>query len=337
MAQLIDSSHRPIRYLRISVTDRCNFRCIYCQPAEGIKLLNREDILKYEEIISVARAAAELGITKIRLTGGEPLVRANLKELISELAKINGIDDISLTTNGMLLSQYAAELMKAGLKRVNISLDSLNSDKFEKITRTDKLGQVLEGIEVAKKVGLNPVKINVVAMRGINDDEILDFARLTLNDGWHIRFIELMPFGSENPPEEHNIGTMVQLQQFVSVQEIKDKISEIGKLEPSATITGNGPAKYFRLPAARGTIGFISPVSEHFCFNCNRIRLTADGKLRPCLLSDKEVDLRLLLRTGAAAAQVRQKIVEAIQSKPVKHELAKGSIPKNRSMSQVGG
>jgi len=224
MAQLIDSSHRPIRYLRISVTDRCNFRCIYCQPSEGIKLLNRDEILKYEEIISVARAAAELGITKIRLTGGEPLVRANLPELISELAKINGIDDISLTTNGMLLSQYAAELLKAGLKRVNISLDSLNPDKFEKITRTGKLNQVLAGIEVAKKVGLNPVKINVVAMRGINDDEILDFARLTMNDGWHIRFIELMPFGSENPPEEHNIGALAKSQQFLSVQEIKDKI-----------------------------------------------------------------------------------------------------------------
>ena len=334
MSEIIDSCHRPIKYLRISVTDRCNFRCIYCLPPEGVSQLPRENILSYEEIIAVASASAELGITKIRLTGGEPLVRTNLEELVARLAKIPGIDDISLTTNGMLLSKHAESLKKAGLKRVNVSLDSLNPKKFEKITRNGKLEQVLDGIESAKDAGLVPVKINVVVMRGVNDDEIIDFAKLTMNAGWHVRFIELMPFG-DNPPEEHNIGALKKDEQFVSIDEIKKKVGKFGKLEP-AHMTGAGPAKYFHLPDASGTIGFISPVSEHFCFNCNRIRLTADGKLRPCLLSDKEVDLRPLLRTGSSE-EIKQKIIEAIKAKPEKHNLDNGSVPKNRFMSQVGG
>ncbi len=331
---IVDSCHRPIKYLRISVTDKCNFRCIYCIPPEGVSLLPRENILSYEEIIAVASAAAELGITKVRLTGGEPLVRANIEELVSKLAKIPGIDDISLTTNGMLLSQHAESLKKAGLKRVNVSMDSLNPSKFEKITHTGKLEQVLDGIEAAKDAGLVPVKINVVVMRGVNDDEIVDFAKLTMNAGWHVRFIELMPFG-DNPPEEHNIGALKQSEQFVSIDEIKKKIGKFGKLEP-AQVTGAGPAKYFRLPDASGTVGFISPVSEHFCFNCNRIRLTADGKLRPCLLSDKEVDLKPILRTGSNG-EIKQKIIEAIKQKPEKHKLKDGKVPKKRFMSQVGG
>ena len=332
-----DTCSRPINYLRISVTDRCNLRCIYCQPEEGIKLMQHEDILTYEEIVRITQAAAELGIAKVRLTGGEPLVRLNVTALINDISKIKGIDDISLTTNGVLLADSAEDLKKAGLKRVNVSLDTLKPDKFKMITRMGKFEQVMEGIEAARKFGLVPVKINVVAMRGVNDDEILDFARLSMKEGWNIRFIELMPFNGGNPPEEHNIGLGGQPQQFLSVSEIKGKIETLGRLEPVSGITGSGPAKYFRLAGARGTLGFISPISDHFCFSCNRLRLTADGKLRPCLLSDREIDLKVLVRSGANMEQIKEKIVEAIKSKPRGHELANGNKPEKRSMSQVGG
>jgi cyclic pyranopterin phosphate synthase len=338
MTGITDSCHRPINYLRISVTDRCNLRCVYCMPAGGVELLPRERLLTYEEIVTIASAAAELGIDKIRLTGGEPLLRANLTELVAKLAEIKNVEDISLTTNGILLKGLALELKQAGLKRVNVSLDSLQKEKFERITRFDRMNDVLEGIDAARAAGLNPVKINVVAMRGINDDEILDFAQKTLKDGWHVRFIEVMPFASDNPPECHskNANEVIH-QQFMPINEIKEVLSTLGTLVPSHTITGNGPAKYFSLPGATGTIGFISPISEHFCFNCNRIRLTADGKLRPCLLSDKEIDLRDALRASDTAAKVRQAIIAAIQAKPRQHNLAQGEGPGNRFMSQVGG
>jgi cyclic pyranopterin phosphate synthase len=337
MAQVRDTFHRPINYLRIAVTDRCNLRCVYCQPAGGIDLLPREKVLSYEEIVAVARAGASLGISKIRLTGGEPLVRAGLEGLVKSLAAIKGIDDISLTTNGILLGQSARELKQAGLKRVNVSLDSLKPEKFAAITRLGKLSDALEGIEAARQAGLHPVKVNVVVMRGLNDDEVLDFARLTLDEEWHIRFIELMPFMHDNPPEEHSICGTGTPQQFVSVKEIKSRLYDVGKLEPLSRMQGNGPAKYFKLPGARGTIGFISPISEHFCFNCNRLRLTADGKLRPCLLSDNEIDLIPILREKASAAGIRLKIVEAIKAKPGRHELNNGNGPGKRFMSQVGG
>ncbi|MGD0353315.1 MAG: GTP 3',8-cyclase MoaA [Dehalococcoidia bacterium] len=338
MTGLSDPFNRPINYLRISVTDRCNLRCIYCLPPEGIALLPQGEVLTYEEIARVAGLAAELGINKVRLTGGEPLVRARLSELVAMLAGIDGIDDISLTTNGVLLKQYAAELKRAGLKRVNVSLDSLSRAKFERITRQDRLSDVLQGIEAAKACGLNPVKVNMVVMRGINDDEVMDFARLTTAEGWHVRFIELMPFAIDNPPDGHSIGDKANLHPaFVSVDEIKERLQILGKLEPSLPITGNGPAKYFRLPQARGTIGFIAPVSQHFCFSCNRLRLTAEGKLRPCLLSDREIDLRQPVRSGASPRELKKVITEAIQEKPQKHELSQGRASKKRLMSQVGG
>jgi len=314
MSDNIDLCRRPINYLRISVTDRCNLRCVYCQPAEGIKLIRHDDVLTYEEILKIAVAAAGLGIAKIRLTGGEPLVRLNLTELIQELAGIKGIDDISLTTNGVLLKEMAKDLKQAGLKRVNISLDTLKEDRFKQITRMPEFKHVMEGIEAAKKAGLVPVKINVVAMKGVNDDEIPDFARLSLKKGWNIRFIELMPFSAGNPPEEHNISGAGQPQQYISVADIKKEIEKLGKLGPVTGITGSGPAKYFKLPKAKGTLGFISPVSDHFCFSCNRLRLTADGKLRPCLLSDREIDLRTVVRGGASEEQIRDKIIEAIKA-----------------------
>jgi len=338
MTGLSDSFNRPIDYLRISVTDRCNLRCIYCLPAEGARLRPHSEILTYEEITTIARLAAELGIDKLRLTGGEPLVRAKLTELVAMLTKIDTIDDISITTNGALLKHYAHELKQAGLRRVNISLDSLRQDKFELITRRDMLKEVLQGIDAAKAAGLDPVKINMVVMHGINDDEIVDFANLTIAEGWHVRFIELMPFTTDNPPEGHSTwGKASTHSRFMSVYEIKERLSRLGKLKPCPPITGNGPAKYFRLPQSTGTIGFINPISQHFCFNCNRLRLTAEGKLRPCLLSDKETDLRQPLRDGATPEKLRQIITEAVRTKPKQHHLFQGSIPKKRLMSQVGG
>jgi len=327
MTGLSDSFQRPINYLRISVTDRCNLRCIYCMPPEGVHLLSHQDILTYEEIYTIAQAAAEMGINKVRLTGGEPLVRAGFTKLIRMLAKIESIDDIALTTNGTLLKDYAAELKSAGLKRVNISLDTLKPEKFEPITHGNNLDDVLEGIEVARSVGLNPVKLNMVVMAGINDDELLDFATKTIDEAWHVRFIELMPF----------TGQGATAPQFVSATEMRKHLESLGELEPCLPSIGNGPAKYFRFPQARGTIGFITPLSEHFCFRCNRLRLTADGKLRPCLLADDEIDLKQPLRSGISSAELKKLIKEAVNRKPLRHHLAEGEMPKGRPFSQVGG
>lgn len=325
MTRLSDSFQRPLNYLRISVTDRCNLRCIYCMPSEGIPLMSHEDILSYEEICIVAQAAAELGIVKVRLTGGEPLVRAEVTNLLAMLARIQGIDDISLTTNGVLLQRYADELKSAGLRRINVSLDSLRSDRFHRITRMGNLDDVLRGIEAARQAGLNPVKTNTVVMRGTNDDEVLDFARLTIEGEWHVRFIEYMPF-----PKGEKVAHLL-----VPVSEIKQRIETLGELEPSPS-SGGGPARYFRLPGARGTIGFIGAVSEHFCRACNRLRLTADGKLRPCLFSDTEIDLREPLRQGATADDIKRLIQEAASCKPEGHKLGAG-ITCERFMVQIGG
>ena len=328
MTGLSDSFQRPINYLRISVTDRCNLRCIYCMPTEGVEMRQHGDILSYEEIDKIARAAAERGISQVRLTGGEPLVRLGLPKLIEMLAGIEAIDDLALTTNGVLLGEYAAELKKAGLKRVNVSLDTLNPDRFKRITRGQSgLKQVLDGIEKARGVGLEPVKLNMVVMSGINDDEILDFAAKTINDGWHVRFIELMPVNGDGESTPH----------FVSATEMRKRLETLGELEPCLPSAGNGPAKYFRYAGTSGSVGFITPVSEHFCFNCNRMRLTADGKLRPCLLSDYEVDLKTPLRQGISKAGLKKLFKKAVAEKPLKHKLAEGQVPNGRPFSQVGG
>ncbi len=327
MTGLSDSFQRPINYLRISVTDRCNLRCIYCMPDEGIPTIPHRQILSYEEIRNIAAAAAELGINKIRLTGGEPLVRAGLPRLIQMLADLDVFDDISLTTNGTLLAPYAAELKSAGLHRVNVSLDTLQPDRFRQITRCGNLEDTLHGIATAKAAGLNPVKINMVVMAGINDDEITDFAARTIDREWHVRFIELMP----------SAGSEVTNSRFVPVSQIRQRLEKLGRLEPCATSTGNGPARYFRLPDATGTIGFITPLSEHFCFQCNRLRLTADGGLRPCLLSDEEIDVKHALRNGASTEALKRLIQEATARKPRGHHLASGLAPQGRNFSQIGG
>lgn len=332
MTGLSDSFQRPINYLRISVTDRCNLRCIYCMPSDGVSLMSHGDVLSYEEIYTVVLAATELGINKIRLTGGEPLVRAGLPQLIRMLAHIDAVNDISLTTNGLLLSRYAAELKQAGLHRVNVSLDTLKPDKFESITRCNSnlgnVGDVLAGIEAARSVGLNPVKINTVVMAGINDDELLDFAAKTIGEGWHVRFIELML----------PLGVSTTAAQFISVSDIRERLKILGELEPCLPSAGDGPAKYFRFPHARGTLGFITPVSEHFCFHCNRLRLTSDGKLRSCLLAEDEIDLRQAVRSGPSSnGLIKQLIEEAVSRKPLHHRLDEGYMPKDRPFSQVGG
>jgi len=297
-------------------------------PPEGVPQMPHSELLSYEEVRTVVRAAAELGINKIRLTGGEPLVRAELPKLIKMLSQIEGIQELSLTTNGTLLKKYALELKQAGLSRVNVSLDTLKADKFQYITHLGKLKDVLEGIEAAKEAGFQPVKINTVVMRGINDDEILDFAKMTYEEGWHIRFIELMPFKG--------------VAEFVPSVELRQHISLLGKLEPcpdSIGITGNGPAMYYRLSGAKGTIGFITPLTElSFCSRCNRMRLTPDGKLRPCLLGEDEIDLKMSLRNNASMEELKRLILKAIASKLEHHHLEGGNIRLvNRKMSQIGG
>jgi cyclic pyranopterin phosphate synthase len=294
-------------------------------PPEGVPQIRHSEILSYEEIQTVVQAATELGINKIRLTGGEPLVRAELPELIKMLSQIQGIRELSLTTNGILLKDYALELRQAGLSRVNVSLDTLKTDRFQYITRLGRLKDVLEGIQAAKEAGFKPVKINTVVMRGINDDEILDFARMTCEDGWHVRFIELMPFKG--------------VAEFVPSIELRQHIGLLGKLEPYPSITGNGPAMYYRLPRASGTVGFISPLTElSFCSRCNRMRLTPDGKLRPCLLGEDEIDLRMPLRNNASTEELKRLILQAVASKPEHHHLEAGNVRVvKRKMSQIGG
>jgi cyclic pyranopterin phosphate synthase len=325
MAQISDNFNRHIDYLRISVTDRCNLRCIYCMPAEGVKNLSHNDVLRYEEIATVARAAAELGINKLRLTGGEPLVRLGITDLVRMLSAIDGIDDIALTTNGTLLRRYASELKEAGLKRVNISLDSLQKDRYNQITRIGKLDDALEGIAFAKEIGLNPVKVNMVVIRGINDDEVTDFARLSIDQEWNVRFIEPMPFVD---------GTQFS---FVPISEVTERLKVLGEMEPYPSSNGNGPAKYYKFAGATGTIGFISPMSECFCSSCNRLRLTVDGMLRPCLMSDTELDIKPALRNEGSFSDVKERLMQAIKAKPERYTLVTGQSQKGRTMCQLGG
>jgi cyclic pyranopterin phosphate synthase len=297
-------------------------------PPNGIFQISHQDILTYEEIYTIVKASAELGIDKVRITGGEPLVRSGVPRLIEMLARIDTITDISLTTNGLLLGRCAAELKAAGLRRVNVSLDTLRPEKFKSITCSDySPDDVLEGIEAAKSVGVHPVKLNMVVMAGINDNELLDFGAKTIDDGWHVRFIEFMPVTSQG----------VITSQFLSVNDMKKRLKQLGKLEPCLPSVGNGPVKYFCFPRAKGTVGFITPVSEHFCFNCNRLRLTADGKLRLCLLSEDEIDLKQPLRSGTNPAGLKQLIEKAVGAKPLQHHMAEGHVPQDRPFCQVGG
>ncbi|MBI3755356.1 MAG: GTP 3',8-cyclase MoaA [Deltaproteobacteria bacterium] len=330
MSKLVDSYNRPIDYLRISVTDRCNLRCIYCMPADGIPLTDSDNILRYEELLRIANVAVRHGITKIRLTGGEPLVRKGIVGFIEELAKLKGVEDLSLTTNGVLLKEFASSLKRGGLKRVNVSLDSLKCDRFHKITRGDLLSQVLEGIEEAERIGLSPVKINCVVIRGFNDDEILDFALLTKTKSFHIRFIEYMPFEAEEA---------WQRDKYISASELMKTINSFQELVPLGNPEKRtGPAKRYSFKDGIGEIGLISPVSDHFCSACNRLRLTADGKLRTCLFSDDEIDIKTALRNGCTDKELEDLLFNAVRKKPEKHHISENIFKKcSRTMSFIGG
>lgn len=330
---LIDPFGRPITYLRISVTDRCNLRCAYCMPTGTTQWMSRENILTDDEIIRVVEAGARLGLSKIRLTGGEPLVRPGVVELVRRLAALPGIQDISLTTNAILLEKMAQPLAHAGLKRVNISLDTLDGQKFRRITRFGDFEHAWRGILAAERAGLTPLKLNTVVVNGFNADEIPALARLTLDHPWHLRFIELMPVGSG----EQDWGAELHpaSERYLSVQQMHAQLSPF-KLEPATSTTGNGPARTFRIPGALGTIGFISPLGEHFCEHCNRLRLTADGRLRACLLKTGEVFLREALHKGI---DLEPLIEQAVQLKPLGHLLAGELLPAspNHAMSAIGG
>jgi cyclic pyranopterin phosphate synthase len=324
-----DDFGRAINYLRVSVTDRCNLRCVYCMPPEGVEKHRHADILRYEELAFVIRAAAEIGITKIRLTGGEPLTRMGLEEFVQMISAIPGIDDISLTTNGTLLAGQARALAEVGLHRVNISLDTLRAERFATITRRGRLDDVWAGVAAARAAGLTPIKFNMVVVRGLNDDEVTDMARKTLTDDWHVRFIELMPIGANVSWAGDGAFSIAQVRQRIE--------SDLGPLQPRHGPKGNGPARYHQLAGARGTIGFIGALSDHFCPACNRLRLTADGRLRPCLMNEREVDLRTPLRSGASLETVKSLLAQAIQSKPQRHHLDEAVAPRDRTMAQIGG
>ena len=327
MSTLVDQFGRRIEYLRISVTDRCNFRCSYCMPVEGLPWLPKHDILSYEEIAEVVRQLAPMGLRRVRITGGEPTIRPQLATLVRQLRATVDVEDIALSTNGVRLPELARELAAAGLDRVNMSSDSLRPERIAAIARRDLRFDPIAAATAAQEAGLTPIKLNVVVMRGINDDELLDFARLTLHRPWHVRFIELMPVGEM---------AMLSDAHVVSSDEVLSRIgAEFGALEPVAgPARGNGPAAYHRLPGAAGTVGVITPMTHTYCGSCNRVRLTADGRLRTCLFGDHEVDLRTPLRAGESLAPY---VHRALAEKPEAHALLARRVGGLRALSQVGG
>ncbi len=323
---LRDQFGRGIEYLRISVTDRCNFRCRYCMPVQGLEWLPKPAILSYEEIAEVVRQLAPLGLRRLRITGGEPTIRPDLEKLVSQLRAIEGVEDIALSTNGVRLPALAERLREAGLDRVNMSVDSLQPERIVSIARRDLGFDPIVAAEAAQRAGLDPNKLNVVVMRGINDDEIESFARLTLERPWHVRFIELMPVGDLRD---------LEFQHVVPTEEILGRLAAVGALADDAgPARGNGPARYYRLAGAAGTIGVITPMSHTYCDTCNRVRLTADGRLRTCLFGDHEVDLRTPLRAGEPLDPLFR---AALERKPRAHELRQLRVGGLRALSQVGG
>lgn len=328
---MVDNHNRTINYLRLSVTDRCNLRCIYCMPDEGIVFTPHGEILTYEEMIHIVKLSVSKGIRKIRLTGGEPLVRRDILGFIQKLQQIDEIEEITLTTNGVLLKDFALGLRECGMRRINISMDTLSKDKFCTITRRDFFDRVWEGIDEAESLGFDPIKINVVAMRGVNDDEIVDFAKLTFNKPYHIRFIEIMPFGKDN-------GNGWARDRFISVGEILDRIRSLGEVNPVGHSLLDGPAQRYRLEGAAGEIGFIGALSNHFCKTCNRLRLTSCGQLRGCLFSDEETDLKTPLRTGGNDDNLLRLIETTIHNKPKEHKMGLWEPRKCvRPMHRIGG
>ncbi len=330
MGNLVDLFGRDIDYLRISVIDKCNLKCFYCVPEIGTCSPEEGQVISAEDIIKMTEAASTLGISKIRLTGGEPLIRKDIVDLASRISAVEGIRDLSLTTNGILLKELASKLAEAGLNRVNISLDSLEPDNFKKITRGGILEKTLQGIYKALEEGLTPVKINVVAMKGINDSEISKFAELTLENDLHVRFIEYMPVNSHH---EKQWGDC-----FMPISDIKDLCSQVGVIQEEESFQGNGPASYYRIEGARGLVGFISPVSRHFCAKCNRLRITSDGKIKPCLFSADEIDL---LEAKGDVEKMKEMFMEALKLRPDPEKIDKNPNGRfncnKRGMLQIGG
>ena len=321
-----DQFGRRIEYLRISVTDRCNFRCLYCMPAAGLPWLPKDEILRYEEIVDVVRQLAPLGLRRLRITGGEPTIRPQLPELVRMLREVPGVEDIALSTNGVTLPGMAGVLAEAGLSRVNISADSLRPDRVAAIARRDLGFDLVRAAAAAESAGLFPVKVNVVVMRGINDDEVEAFAELTRAHPWHVRFIELMPVGELRELTWDHV---------VPSDEVLGRIAALGALAPDpGPAVGNGPARYFRLPGGAGTVGVITPMTHTYCGSCNRVRLTADGRLRTCLFGDHEVGLREPLRRGEPLAPLFR---QALAEKPEAHALLQMRVGGLRALSEVGG
>ena len=325
---MIDSYGRRIDYLRISLTDACNLRCVYCMP-EDMRFKPRAELLQDDEILAIVRAAAELGTTKIRLTGGEPTIRPGVVELVRSIATVPGIAKVAMTTNGLLLADLAEPLAQAGLQALNVSIDTLNPAKFRRITRWGDLHRVWDGVAAAEAAGIHPLKLNAVVTRGFNEEEVVDLARLSIDRRWHIRFIELMPLGSVADFQQESVVSSAETQARIE--------AELGPLHPVPGHDGHDPARPYRLAGAQGQIGFISTVTEPFCAGCNRYRLTADGKLRLCLLRDREVDLLTPLRQGCTVEALKTIIRTAVWNKPWGHGLPNGEVPQLRVMSQIGG
>jgi cyclic pyranopterin phosphate synthase len=324
----IDRFGRIIHYLRISLTDHCNLRCVYCMPEDQTFRPNA-DLMQDDEVLLLTRLFADLGFDKIRLTGGEPTVRAHVVDLVRGIASTPGIRNVSMTTNGLLLSRLAGPLAEAGLQRVNISVDTLDPDRFNRLTRWGKLEDVWSGIQAAEDAGLTPIKINAVVVRGYNEPDVVDLARLTIEHSWQVRFIEMMPFAGVTDVQTGQVITAAQIQERIEAEAGKMEVANDGKLD--------GEARLFRFPGAKGDVGFISSVTAPFCSACTRARLTADGRLRLCLLREKEVDLLTPLRAGATLDDLRQIILDGVWEKPWGHGLAEGVIPLNRVMNQIGG
>ncbi len=330
MEPLVDSYGRRIKSMRISVTDKCQFRCTYCMPAEGLPWLKKAEILSYEEITRISRVAVDLGIEQIRLTGGEPLVRRNVPELISQLRQIEGLHSLSLTTNGILLKQQAKALAEAGLTRINVSLDSLLQDKFFKITRRNQLDRVLEGLaELEQYPSIHPIKINAVAMRNFTEEEVLDFAQLARRKAYIVRWIEFMPLDADQIWRKEDILTGGEIKRIIE--------AAYGPLVPVPG-SPSETARRYTFSDGIGEVGFINPVSEPFCSTCDRIRLTADGQLRTCLFATEETDLRAVIRSGASDETLAQTIRQAVWKKELKHYIGDKRFKRaNRSMSMIGG
>ena len=332
---MIDNHNREINYLRISITDRCNLRCVYCMPKEGVSFLGHKDILSYEEILRIVNAAVNAGIIKVRVTGGEPLVRRGVTDFLASLTKVEGLRDISLTTNGILLEDHAEEIFNAGIGRINVSLDSLSPDKYRDITRGGDINKVIRGIQKAHDTGFSPIKINVVAIKGFNDNEIIDFAKLTIDKPYQIRFIEFMPIGDS--ALENSLG-------YLSNDKVIKKINSFSPLKPvipTRRDRADGPACLYTMKDAMGKIGFISAMSHEFCSSCNRLRLTADGHLRACLLSDEPAtDLKTPLRDGCTNSELETLIRDLISRKPGGYKINCQQTHRRKcatNMSSIGG